>query len=327
MIFADKLIYLRKKSGWSQEELAEQINVSRQSVSKWEGAQSIPDLEKIIKLSELFGVSTDYLLKDEIEEPDAILCDCERSSTRRISLEDASKFINAKRKTSTYIAIATFLCIISPICLILLGAISESKIYGISENIAGGIGVIVMFVLVSIAVAIYIFSGSMTAPFQFLDKEIFETEYGVSGMVNKKRDKFKNTYTLCNIIATCLCILSIIPIFVGAIIDEENDLRLILLTAMMLFIIAIAVAMFIKVGIINESYSKLLQENEYSVKNKEKSNIENAISAIYWPIITLIYFGYSFISHNWHISWIIWVIGGVLYSGIVGIIKVFDKNK
>lgn len=64
MIFADKLILLRKKAGWSQEELAEQMNVTRQSVSKWEGAQSIPDLEKIIKLSQLFGVSTDYLLKE-----------------------------------------------------------------------------------------------------------------------------------------------------------------------------------------------------------------------------------------------------------------------
>ena len=67
MIFADKLIQLRKKAGWSQEELAEQMNVTRQSVSKWEGAQSVPDLEKIIHLSNLFGVSTDYLLKDEIE--------------------------------------------------------------------------------------------------------------------------------------------------------------------------------------------------------------------------------------------------------------------
>lgn len=68
MIFADKLIMLRKKAGWSQEELAEQMDVTRQSVSKWEGAQSIPDIEKIIRLSELFGVSTDYLLKDEIAD-------------------------------------------------------------------------------------------------------------------------------------------------------------------------------------------------------------------------------------------------------------------
>ena len=66
MMFADKLIRLRKKAGWSQEELAARLHVSRQAVSKWEGAQSVPDLEKIVRLSELFGVSTDYLLKDEV---------------------------------------------------------------------------------------------------------------------------------------------------------------------------------------------------------------------------------------------------------------------
>ena len=68
MIFADKVVQLRKKSGWSQEELAEKLNVTRQSVSKWEGAQSIPDLEKILQLAQIFGVSTDYLLKDELAE-------------------------------------------------------------------------------------------------------------------------------------------------------------------------------------------------------------------------------------------------------------------
>ena len=67
MILADKIINERKKNGWSQEELAEKLNVSRQAVSKWEGAQSIPDLQRIVAMAELFGVSTDYLLKDEIE--------------------------------------------------------------------------------------------------------------------------------------------------------------------------------------------------------------------------------------------------------------------
>ena len=71
MIFADKLMDLRKKNGWSQEELAEMLGVSRQAVSKWEGAQSIPDMTRIIQLSELFGVSTDYLLKDNLEPADA----------------------------------------------------------------------------------------------------------------------------------------------------------------------------------------------------------------------------------------------------------------
>ena len=62
MILADKIIRLRKKNGWSQEELATRMNVSRQAVSKWEAASTTPDLEKILELSNLFGVTIDYLL-------------------------------------------------------------------------------------------------------------------------------------------------------------------------------------------------------------------------------------------------------------------------
>ncbi len=68
MIFADKLIENRKKNGWSQEDLAFKLGVSRQSVSKWESAQAIPDMKKILQMADLFQVSTDYLLKDEIED-------------------------------------------------------------------------------------------------------------------------------------------------------------------------------------------------------------------------------------------------------------------
>ena len=69
MTFKEKLIKLRKANALSQEELAEKIDVSRQSVSKWELGDSIPDSDKIVALSNLFGVSTDYLLKDEVDNP------------------------------------------------------------------------------------------------------------------------------------------------------------------------------------------------------------------------------------------------------------------
>lgn len=63
MNIADRIQELRKKKGYSQEELAARLGVSRQAVSKWESEQSIPDLDKIIAMSELFEVTTDYLLK------------------------------------------------------------------------------------------------------------------------------------------------------------------------------------------------------------------------------------------------------------------------
>lgn len=63
MNVAERIQYLRKAKGMSQEELANRIGVSRQAVSKWESEQSMPDLEKIVLMSDLFGVTTDYLLK------------------------------------------------------------------------------------------------------------------------------------------------------------------------------------------------------------------------------------------------------------------------
>ena len=75
MTFSDKLIALRKRAGWSQEELAERLNVSRQSVSKWESAQSMPDIDKILQLSSLFSVTTDCLLKDTQDAMDRLLED------------------------------------------------------------------------------------------------------------------------------------------------------------------------------------------------------------------------------------------------------------
>ena len=96
MILADKIINLRKKNSWSQEELAEKLGVSRQSISKYEGAQSIPDMDKILKLSKIFGVTTDYLIKDEIEDPEFLDEDYEESKTRKVSMEMASDYLALK---------------------------------------------------------------------------------------------------------------------------------------------------------------------------------------------------------------------------------------
>ncbi len=71
MSIADRILTLRKSKGMSQEQLAEAIGVSRQAVSKWESEQASPDPEKIIALSEIFGVTTDYLLKGIEPEKEA----------------------------------------------------------------------------------------------------------------------------------------------------------------------------------------------------------------------------------------------------------------
>ena len=99
MILADKIVRLRKKNGWSQEELAQKMNVSRQAVSKWESAQTVPELEKILQLGALFGVTTDYLLKDdmELEEFTSETID---SGVRQISIEEAGTYLVQSRESA-----------------------------------------------------------------------------------------------------------------------------------------------------------------------------------------------------------------------------------
>lgn len=327
MIFADKLIELRKKMGWSQEQLAEQMNVTRQSVSKWEGAQSVPDLEKIIRLSELFGVSIDFLLKDEIEMQERSKFPGETLSRRRVSVEEADTFLSIKESTSKSIANATFLCILSPICLFVLGAASGVTQYGLSENKAGGIGMIILLAFVASAVAIFISSGSKTAPFEYLEKEIFETEYGVSQMVKERKEKYKGIYTKNNIIGSCLCIMSLIPLFGGVIFNEENDFLMVIMLSTSFIIAGIGVRQLIRSGIVWASYEKLLQEGEYSKIKKEKQSVTNVVSTSYWLIVTAVYLGYSLSTDNWEYSWIVWVIAGALSPVVINLADMFGNKK
>ena len=218
MILADKIMNLRKKNGWSQEELAEKVQVSRQAVSKWESAQTVPDLEKLLMLSRLFGVSTDYLLKDEIEEEEpADEADPGRAPVKRVSLAQANEFLELRKRASGRIAMGTFLCIAAVIPLLLLSAAAEAPERLISDNMAAGLGLVALLVLVAEAVAIFISCDIKNTPFAFIGREPFETEYGVEGMVKEKQKAYRPLYVKHNIAATCLCILAPIPVLMGSI--------------------------------------------------------------------------------------------------------------
>ena len=72
MKLSDKIIKYRKSNGWSQEDFAEKLNVSRQAISRWENGTALPDAQNILQISKLFGVSADYLLNDDYESDDDI---------------------------------------------------------------------------------------------------------------------------------------------------------------------------------------------------------------------------------------------------------------
>ena len=311
MILADKIIRLRKKNGWSQEELADKMNVSRQAVSKWEAAQTTPDLEKILQLGNLFGVTTDYLLKDELVDEEFVE-GVDETPIRKISLAEANDYLEQRKNASVQIAIATLLCIISPILIFLLLAFSECTSIPITENLAVGIGLVALFSLVTIAVVIYIRVGFKNAPYEFLEKEPFETEYGVTGLAREKQKTYRNTYIKYNIFGTCACILSPVPLICAAL--SGKGLLVMIMLCVTLLTVAIGVMFFIVAGVRWASMQKLLKEGEFSEKGKQKNKIIEAIGTVYWLLATAIYLGWSFLTSDWHITWVIWPIAGVLFA-------------
>ncbi len=330
MILADKITNERKKNGWSQEDLAEKLSVSRQSVSKWESAQAVPDLQKILKMAEIFGVSTDYLLKDELE-PEINLDnsyfksdDTNSSPLRSISLQEANEFLKIQEKNAPVTALGVSLCIISPAVLIFLTGFEDlNERFGV---IGSAIGLVVLLVLVAIAVFLFMTSSAKLKKFEFLEKEIFETAYGVTGMVKEKQNENAETHTRHLSLGIILCILSVIPLVSLSILFEDKDYIATACVSLLLCIASVGVNLIVRTSIIEGSYKKLLQENDYSVKAKKENAFLSPLSSIYWLIITAAYLAASFITNRWEITWIIWPVSAVIYPVFIQILKLIHKK-
>lgn len=349
MDFSEKITMLRKQKGWSQEELAMQMDISRQSVSKWESRMSVPDLDKVVKLSEIFGVTTDYLLKENVvsptmtseaffESPVLEQTVSEKSSRNRmaddtdeeepvrwISFGDAERYLDVVTDTSKKIAGAVFLFIISPIALLLLASLSEYHVISLSENAAGGIGLILLLLLVAAGVMIVIFHGTRLSEFEYLEKEDVRAESSVREMAKQRKEDYKQQYRTVITIGVGLCILSVVPLF-GALALDSSELYYVYGICFLLLLCAIGVYLIVRTGIIYGSFQKLLEEGDYTRKKKRIAKKYQGVTGAYWCLITAIYLAVSFLTKRWDITWLIWACAGVLWGAIYGILSSSSKR-
>ena len=324
MLLAEKILELRKQNGWSQEELAEKVGVSRQSISKWESAQSVPDLDKILVLSRIFGVSTDYLLKDEQEQLDTVEDSYEMCNIKTVTMEQASDFIARSRKNAHMTAVATVLCILSPLMLLYLAALSTSG--GISEGAAVALGMGCLLVMVAAAVVIFIFTDGQMREYKFLETEDFRLSYDVKGLAQSTLKKGQNAYMAAVCTGVGLCIISPLPLIISSVLGMP-DKHIVVMVDVLLAIVALAVFLFISASGEKIACEKLLQQGDYTREEKRAANKIGTVSGIYWTFTAAVYLGISFITDRWDMSWIVWPVAAVLYVVVHSIARmIFLKN-
>ncbi len=309
MLFAEKLIQLRKKYEMSQEELAEKVDVSRQSVSKWESGTSTPDLDKMIKLADVFEVSIDYLVNEDVDDP--IYKDSDISANRSVSMEEADMFLDANQRSAAKIALGVALCIIGPSIVVAMAGGAEGGFISFNEDHAAGIAVLIMFVLITLAVGLFIMSGFELERYDYLTKEVIDLAYGVRGNIYRMKDEFEPVRRRRIVVCVCAYILGIVPIIATGIF---NEVYAPFAVAFYLVIVAAATCVLVYTGVVSGGFNKLLQLGEYSEENKRIEKATANLSGAFWTAIIGIYLLYSFLTNDWGRSWIIWPVAVFLYA-------------
>ncbi len=320
MPFGENLAYFRKKSGITQEELAEQLFVTRQTVSRWENGSALPDVEMLVKLCELFSCDMDTLVRGDIdakrkskitENPE------HKKSAARADIEAWDKHMNS---FAFAIAFGVWLIIFGVSLMLFCQALTYSEL----------VGLIIFFVLLASAIVIFIIYGIQHE--EFLKVNPKAPPYPVSNIY-----AFKKKFAFLIAGAVLLLFAGIITLIIMCF-DENSYPDIlssedweILAAAIFLFIVSVSTYIFVLSGILYSKYEKedVNGENEEAeidsdekklgLKKRADKICDSACGAIMLSATALFLF-LGFVKMLWHPAWVVFPIGGIL-CGICSTIK------
>ena len=302
MSLGQNLQFLRKRDNITQERLAEELEVSRQSVSKWESDTTYPEMDKLLQLASFFHCTLDDLVQKDI---------CTQYVEDKCNYD---QFMNQfSRRITTGVGL-----ILSGVTLMLLLDTFISEVHGIDMEELSGI--IFLFFVIA-AVAIFIVSG--------LQRSYFETKYPYIENFYSDEEKEAFHKKLIQFITTGVVLIifgMILATTIDAVISPDNiiqdriDLDM-LSGALFMFPVTIAVILFTYAGTQDgkyniEQYNLMHDHNSQTYKNDKKIGI---ICGSIMMVATMIYLGFGFLGNFWHSAWVVYPIFGIA-CGIVSMV-------
>lgn len=232
-----------------------------------------------------------------------------------------------KTKTSSYlIALGVGLILFAISLFVFLESLGEQQLIlkGFSIDLVEGLPLIPFFLLIACAVGLFIYAGISLEEYKKIDDGNFSLSASTIQWIEQQKKATQPKFTFAMVIGVVLCILSVLPVIIFSFFSDA--ITSILGVPLLFIIIAVAVALFIIFGMQDDLYKKLLKQKEsYNYNNSNEttqySKPIRIVNAVFWPIITCIYLIWSFWCGNWHISWIIFPIAGILSAAFHGVCK------
>ena len=297
MSFGEKLQQLRKEKGLSQEDLAHQLNVSRQAVSKWESQNGYPEIEKMILISDLFQVSLDYLMKEDYEEHENETI----SSFRLMTQQNIKDYLHFKKSFALGISCSVLLMIIG----LFIAALCADTSYQ-------SIGVFGFLIMVGIGVFFIIMTTLLKESKFKIEREEIKIAFNDLQNLQEQYQHFHKYFTLAIAGGVLLIIVSLACI---ALLHETYSQYENILGAQFLLCIGIAVFLFIYFGIRKDAYQFLIHNKAYIKAKKKEQQIEN-IYAFTMPLAAILYMIMGFTQNWWHPGWVIFPLAVFISMGI-----------
>ena len=183
--------------------------------------------------------------------------------------------------------------------------------------------------LVAVAVVLFMQCGAAVKPYEFLEKEPIDTEYGVTGLAHERRDAFAAQYNRGNTLGTVLCILCAVPLF-AAMMFLGTDILAAAAVCLLLVLVACGVYAFVRVGTVQDALDQLLEEGDFTRDAKARKDAIRAVAAAYWLVVVAIFLFYTFGPYGNgqpEYSWFIWAIAGVIFAAVMVVMKAVQRTK
>ena len=290
MAFSDNLQFLRTRQGQTQEQLAEALEVSRQSVSKWESAQSYPEMDTILRLCDLYHVDLDTLLRGSVEDS---------------LVEDTAQYDRFMTRFAKQIAFSVG----GIIAGVGLCGLLEAK--GISEYLVAA----VLLLIIAVCVVVIVVAA--------LQESNFRKQYPVIADFYTEQDRqaFRQKFVwyIAGGVGAILFDVALLLLFFAKFPEEEPFESYAM--SIFLFIVAGAVTSFIYAGIQEEKYKidEYNRDNNPTPEVKKRKGLISTICAALMLLATALYVGLGLAQDLWRTTWWVFAVAGIL-CGVVCVV-------